>query len=154
QETPDVWVERMLDIASRWRPITWAEETGQIKSAVGPFIERRMQERKIPLYREQFPTKGDKSIRAQSIRGKMSMDGLYVPTKAAWYATFQQELLQFPNGKHDDQVDALGLIGQLLDIAIPGKRPDREKKVQFDPTKDAYRAMGTDAELEAYARGG
>jgi hypothetical protein len=45
----------------------------------------------------------------------LELDGLYVPTQAAWYPAFLSELLNFPAGKHDDQVDALGLIGQLLD---------------------------------------
>jgi hypothetical protein len=26
-------------------------------------------------------------------------------------------------GRHDDRVDALGLIGQLLDVMVPGKAP-------------------------------
>ena len=30
QTTPDVWVERMLDLALQWKPISWAEEVGQI----------------------------------------------------------------------------------------------------------------------------
>jgi hypothetical protein len=29
----------------------------------------------------------------------------------------------FPAGKHDDQVDAFGLIGQLLDQMVPGQKP-------------------------------
>ncbi len=153
QTTPDAWVERMLDMANKWKPITWAEEVGQIRASVGPFIERRMQERKIPLYRQQFPTKHDKAIRAQSIRGRMSMDGLHVPTHAPWYAAFQQELLTFPMGKHDDQVDALGLIGQLLATVLAGKRPDK-KRDRWDPSKDAYRSLRTDREMEAYAMGG
>src|SRR5262249_50374878 len=114
QASPDVWVERMLDMAKLWKPISWAEEVGQIRASVGPFIQRRMMERKIPLYRQQFPTKGDKAVRAQAIRGRMAMGGLYVPTKASWYPAFLQEVLSFPVGKHDDQVDALGLIGQML----------------------------------------
>ena len=32
----------------------------------------------------------------------------------------------FPAGKHDDIVDALGLIGQLLDYMAVGKKPDPE----------------------------
>jgi hypothetical protein len=32
-------------------------------------------------------------------------------------------VLSFPTGKHDDVVDALGLIRQLLDHMIPGERP-------------------------------
>jgi phage terminase large subunit-like protein len=45
----------------------------------------------------------------------MELDGLYVPTQAHWYPAFLSELLNFPASKHDDQVDALGLIGQILD---------------------------------------
>jgi predicted phage terminase large subunit-like protein len=124
QTTPDVWVDRMLDLAVKWKPIiTWAEESGQIKSSVGPFLDRRQRERKIPLFRRTFPTKGDKAVRAQSIRGLMALRGLYVPTKASWYSAFLQELLSFPAGKHDDQVDALGLVGQLLDVIMPGMAP-------------------------------
>ena len=43
----------------------------------------------------------------------MALEGLYVPTWASWYSEFKSELLSFPAGKYDDQVDALGLIGQL-----------------------------------------
>jgi hypothetical protein len=32
-------------------------------------------------------------------------------------------LLAFPAGKHDDIVDALGLIGQLLDRMMAGEHP-------------------------------
>jgi len=38
---------------------------------------------------------------------------------------FQQqraELLAFPTGKHDDIVDALGLVGQLMDKFAPGRK--------------------------------
>jgi hypothetical protein len=41
--------------------------------------------------------------------------GLYVRQGAPWFADLRAELLSFPAGKHDDQVDALGLVGQLLD---------------------------------------
>jgi hypothetical protein len=108
----------------------WAEETGQIKSAIGPFLERRMRERKAYVVREQFPTRGDKAIRAQSIRGRMALEGLYVPTGADWYPDFRSELMSFPAGKHDDQVDALGLIGQLLDRMLKGAAP-----VKIEPVR-------------------
>ena len=65
--------------------------------------------------RQTFPTRGDKSVRAQSIRGRAALNGLYIPANAPWRATFEAELLSFPAGKYDDIVDALGLVGQLLD---------------------------------------
>jgi len=111
----DQWVEAFCDLVAEWRPIGWAEEQGQIKSGVGPFLDKRMRERKVYVARERFGTRGDKAVRAQSIRGRMALEGLYVPAAAPWLADFRAELSSFPAGRHDDQVDALGLVGQLLD---------------------------------------
>lgn len=139
QATPDVWIEALCDLVQTWRPLGWAEETGQIKSSVGPFLTKRLRERKLFLPRKDFPTRGDKAIRAQSIRGRAAMDGLLVPTYAPWYPTFKAELMSFPAGRNDDQVDALGLIGQILDKMVSGKQVDssrgRPKVLSTDPSK-------------------
>jgi hypothetical protein len=54
----------------------------------------------------------------------------------------RSELLSFPAGKYDDQVDALGLIGQLLDRITAGQRPkkleEEEKPDPYRPFDDAY----------------
>jgi hypothetical protein len=55
-----------------------------------------------------------------------------VPITAPWFAEFKRELLSFPAGKHDDQVDALGLIGQLLDQMIAGVKPKEPEKPKVD----------------------
>jgi predicted phage terminase large subunit-like protein len=123
QTQGDVWIDAFCDLVTLWKPQGWAEETGQIRASIGPFLEERMRKRKAYVYRQQFPTRGDKAVRAQSIRGRMALNGLYVPTTQPWYPTFRSELLSFPAGKHDDQVDALGLIGQLLDDMITKQRP-------------------------------
>lgn len=62
----------------------------------------------------------------------MALEGLYVPTNASWYPTFRSELLSFPAGKHDDQVDALGLVGQLLDQMVPGRKPKEQEQPKPD----------------------
>lgn len=147
QKAGDVWIEKFCDLVLKWKPIGWAEETGQIKSAIGPFLERRMRERKAYVARKQFPTRGDKSVRAQSIRGRMALEGLYVPQFAPWFADLRAELLSFPAGKHDDQVDALGLVGQLLDTMTVGSKPKPEKKP--DPN-GGYRDSEDDTEEDSY----
>jgi predicted phage terminase large subunit-like protein len=131
QAASDEWIESFCDLVREWKPTEWAEEQGQIRAGVGPFLDRRMRERTAYVYRRQFPTRGDKAVRAQSIRGRMALDGLYVPHTAAWFPDFRSELLSFPAGKHDDQVDALGLVGQLLDTimtgnALPGPQPAKK----------------------------
>jgi predicted phage terminase large subunit-like protein len=123
QTASDEWIEAFCDLVCEWKPMAWAEEQGQIKAGVGPYLDRRQRERKAYCVREPFPTRGDKAVRAQSIRGRMALDGLYVPTQAPWYPAFRSELLSFPAGKYDDQVDAIGLVGQLLDQMLSMAKP-------------------------------
>lgn len=134
QASADKWIEAFCDLVLAWKPMAWAEEQGQIRSGVGPFIDRRQRERKAYVAREQFPTRGDKAVRAQSIRGRMALEGLYVPHNAPWYPDFRSELLSFPAGKHDDQVDAIGLVGQLLDRMMSGSKPRLVEK----PIRDRW----------------
>lgn len=134
------WVEALCDLVRKWRPLQWAEETGQIRAGVGPFLTRRMQEREAYVARKQFPTRGDKAVRAQSIRGRMAMGGLYVPERALWRSDFEGELLRFPAGVHDDQVDALGLVGQLLDTITapaPPKEPSQAVASGYKSTRSS-----------------
>jgi predicted phage terminase large subunit-like protein len=138
QSSSDRWVEAMCDLVKQWRPIGWAEETGQIKAGVGPFLEQRMRQRQAYVARTQFPTRGDKSVRAQSIRGRLALDGLYIPAEAPWRADLEAEMMSFPAGKHDDQVDALGLVGQLLDKMVGGQ----EQKAPPPPRDSWDRAFG------------
>jgi hypothetical protein len=68
---------------------------------------------------------------------------------APWLGAFLEEILAFPNSKHDDIADSLGLIGQLLDKMMVGKRPvNRARK--FDPDKDAYRPFRNDRQLQNF----
>jgi hypothetical protein len=65
----------------------------------------------------------------------MALQGLYVPKDAPWLSDFISELMSFPVGVHDDQVDAIGLIGQLLDRMGMGTRekPEARPKVTGAP---------------------
>jgi predicted phage terminase large subunit-like protein len=123
QASSHVWIEAFCDLVKRWKPSFWAEEKTQITSGLDPFIKARCVERSAWVSREQFPTRYDKCVRAQSFRGRCELGGLYVPAAAKWLPDLRAELLSFPSGKHDDQVDALGLVGQLMDRWAPGRLP-------------------------------
>ncbi len=149
QTASDEWVEAWCDLSKQWKPNGWAFEQGQIKSGVGPFLQRRARERKCWTDMRDFPTRGDKAVRAQSMRGRMAMLGLGVPIGKPWYPALRAELLSFPAGKHDDQVDALGLVGQLLDIMGSGRKLSIDD-VKWEPSKDAYRVPSVEIPLDNF----
>jgi predicted phage terminase large subunit-like protein len=150
QTASDIWIEAWCDLVRKWRPALWAEEQGQIISGVGPYLERRAKERQAYTCREQFVSRSDKAVRAQSMRGRMAMLGLYVHHGAPWFADSRSELLSFPAGTHDDQVDALGLVGQLLDRISAGQKPkppEIEYREAYRPTYDVLPDIGSSVKL-------
>lgn len=123
QTASDVWVEHFLDMMGRHATLAWAEEQGQIIKSLGPFIDRRMQERGVHGFRQQFTSTNDKAVRARAIQARMSMGKVLFPRHAPWVQHVVPQLLAFPAGKHDDAVDVLSLFGRLLDQMNPAQAP-------------------------------
>lgn len=138
QASSDVWVDAFCDLVLKWKPVGWAEETGQIKSGVGPFLVKRMMEKAAYVARQQFATRGDKAVRAQSIRGLIATRGLRVHKDAPFLADLISEMMSFPVGVHDDQVDMLGLIGQLIDRMSNGNKPKPDTPKPIYAVEDGY----------------
>jgi predicted phage terminase large subunit-like protein len=49
----------------------------------------------------------DKITRMSAQSAKIEAGHVYLPEQAPWLADFMTELLQFPYGRHDDQVDSV-----------------------------------------------
>ena len=54
--------------------------------------------------------KDDKQTRLSRHQGRFEAARIFLPEEAPWLAEFVGELLAFPNGRYDDQVDALLLF--------------------------------------------
>ena len=64
----------------------------------------------------------DKVSRANAVTGTMEAGRVYIPVKADWLGPFIDEMAMFPNGAHDDQVDAfVGCLRQAIRYGITGK---------------------------------
>jgi len=51
----------------------------------------------------------NKQTRLSRHEGRFEAGRILLPTEAPWLADFENELLAFPSGRYDDQVDALML---------------------------------------------
>lgn len=122
QVPTDVLVERMIDAMERDRPMIWWMEQDLIAKSIGPFLRKRMQERKtfVSIHGQRPAT--DKVARSASVQGRVAMRMVRFPTFAPWWPSMRSELLSFPNGKNDDFVDWLSWIGLGLDIITPAER--------------------------------
>jgi len=59
---------------------------------------------------------GDKATRFLAVTPRIEAGQVHLPARAAWLDAFKRELLSFPDGGHDDQVDAFSqLLGWALD---------------------------------------
>ncbi len=109
-------VEKILDVYEQWRPGIVGIEKGHIEMALGPFLEKRVRERKLyeAYFKDLKVGRRDKEARARAIQGRMQQGMVYFPKDAVWSGPLVAELLRFPNGTHDDQVDALAWIGLMM----------------------------------------
>jgi len=59
--------------------------------------------------------KGDKATRLLGVTPLIEGRRIAIPKEATWLADFQHEVVLFPKGKHDDQVDSLSQFLKWLD---------------------------------------
>lgn len=118
QETPDVWIERQLDLASQWKPFAWFGESGTIRRSIEPFLIRRARERKVFVRFEWIASVTDKPTRARGFQARAAMKKVHIPN-TSWGQRLVDQLLRFPAGAHDDAVDVCSLFGMALDMAHP-----------------------------------
>lgn len=108
----DVVTEAMLAMGAGPRaPLSWWAEKGHISKSIGPFLRRRMMDTGTFFNVVEVTPSGDKEQRAQSISARMKMGAVRFPRHAPWTEKAISELLAFPNGRHDDFVDAFAYIG-------------------------------------------
>lgn len=108
-------IDKMFEIHKRWNPVMFGVETGHIDMTLEPFLMKRMEETGVNIPYEKLRTRGaDKQTRARPIQGRMEQGKVFFPRGAVWVESLVAELLSFPMGKHDDQVDMLAWIGQMI----------------------------------------
>ena len=109
-------VDQILGRQRAWNPELVGVEKGHIQMSIGPFLERRQREEKVHLNILPLATgRADKQLRARAIQGRIEQKRVHFPKDLGWAQDLLAEMLRFPAGRHDDQVDALAWMGLMLE---------------------------------------
>lgn len=116
QTKSDRWIEELLDLCYRWNVELFAGETGPIKSAIEPFLTKRMRERGqlIPTEWISHSSANYKVANARSFQALWEQGRVYLPKGSAWANDLLLQLTRFPLGKLDDKVDASSIFARTI----------------------------------------
>ena len=110
-----------------------------------PILEKRIRERRLTsMYIEELkPGSRDKVARARAIQGRMQQGLVFFRKNCNVTALVVAEMMRFPNGVHDDCVDAMAWIGQMLSLlTTPRQAKDKPKKSWKDKLNKIARGNG------------
>lgn len=132
-------VNEILNFHVKWKPQRTGIEKGMIEMTLAPYLKQEKAKRKIWdfNYTELKTGKQDKVARARTIQGMHQARKIHIPYNAPWTEDFITELLRFPYGVNDDQVDFFAWIGQMIVMMNPEplifeRKPSwRDKLAQF-----------------------
>lgn len=137
QTTADVWIEELLNLTERWKPLCVFGEGGVIEKAVKPQLVSRMRSRRVFARMEWITSAVDKPSRARSFQAQAAMGDVSLP-KTEFGERILTQLLQFPAGKHDDGVDCCSLMGRVIDLAHPAIVAPQKPKAKRDMWDDDF----------------
>lgn len=109
-------VESILNLTSKWYSpsLMLGFEDGQIYRAIEALLKKRMRERGLYPPVTLLRPITDKLARARPLQGRMQQGMVSFSSSGGWVSSLRTEMLRFPAGAHDDQVDSLAWVAQMV----------------------------------------
>lgn len=142
--TPSQAIENIFKTYLKWRPHAIGLETQGFQRTLKYALEAEMRKRKIffPITELTHASNQTKEFRIKALEPYYAAGKI---KHAAWMTNLEGELLSFPKGKHDDEIDALCM---QLEILVPGSR---EVAGPRDPNSWAATAARARTSLSPYS---
>lgn len=136
-------VDQILDMYAAYdRVQVVAAEDGQIWRTMQALLKKRCTERRVYPHIEVQKPLTDKMVRARPLQGRMELGKVTFPKNARWMETLERELLRFPSGIHDDQVDALAWAVTCIIGRSPPPKPVWRGRKPEKTMQEQLRALG------------
>ena len=116
--------EGALALIRKWQPVGWYPENDMTWSAIRSFVESALHETETLVRIVPLATRGsgDKMSKSTAFQAMASMGRVHLP-EGPISDDLLLEMSTFPNGKHDDQVDACSAIARVMADMLPAFIP-------------------------------
>jgi predicted phage terminase large subunit-like protein len=113
-----------------------------ITQTLGPFLREKMREKnQYPNFVQLSHENKDKVQRFRNMQARLRAKTVKFAKEEDWYPTLEEELLKFPRGTKDDQVDALAYLGKLLDKMVEAATDEEVEDEEYEREYGSYRSQ-------------
>jgi len=125
QAKPEETLDQLVAVCRDENPIWVLIENSPAEKVFRSMVMDAFKRYRIVVPLKEMPTGGkDKQIRAAAFQSLARQDRVRLK-KAHWNADLINEAVEFPGGKHDDQIDCLALLGRHFPKIGGPPRPEK-----------------------------
>lgn len=135
QETPEKYIEKLLDLAKATKATQLWIGRDHISGGIEAYLKRRMDERRVWMTIHEVPEAGrDKVWKAAGIIARYGAGRVIWPNDQFTRDVVKPQFITFPGGRWDDCVDALAKGAYALDrmsapaVIRPPEKPKQPKR--------------------------
>ena len=110
---PSMTMDAIFSAVQKWRPLSVGVENVAYQAALQHFLEQEMPKRGIFFRLQPLKAEKKKELRIDTLQPRFAVGTVWFRSKAPWLDKIESELLAYPNGAHDDVIDALAYIEQM-----------------------------------------
>lgn len=119
---PTETIDQIFKMVGKWSPQKVGVEKVAYQAALSHFLEKEMPRRNMFFTITQLKAQRRKEERISALQPRFSSGAVWVPERAGdWWTELMSEMLAFPNGIHDDLLDALAYVEQISVMPIKRK---------------------------------
>lgn len=134
----DELADEIIRLERKYQPEFWCFEKGAVWLAVQASLDKRSLETGVFPSKKELPSFADKDVRARPLQTRMKLGAVQFDKEADWYPDFESEMLRFPSGVHDDQVDAAAIVALALKDMVAARTAEEIEEDQYQEELHEY----------------
>lgn len=126
QFDPTMTIDGIFRAVQKWQPLSVGIETVAYQAALKHFLEKEMPHRGVFFRIQPLKAEMKKNLRIDAIQPRFALGTVWFKKDAHWLSKLEGELLAYPHGAHDDVIDALAYMEQMITEPQVRRRFDGE----------------------------